>query len=464
MYCPNCNKEARPNANFCRYCGQKLPLPEKPEAAAPAAVPAPKQKSRKKNLLLPIGISAAVLALAAAAFVLVLPKHRQAQPVQSTPVMSAADTTPEELPEESNPANDVPEERPSASTPEETPAMQTPEEEQPSTEEELPAVEEESERVPAEKFLFADETGFFSKEDTDQIVAGNQQLLNAHQISFAWQLVEELNDQTIDEASAEAFDSTGMQESDFLCLAVPFASVPSVWEWYVCCGSEVKLDTVLEQLITANLDAIFANYPDRDKRILSFYQALDAWFSLAEAETPEGLLPDGYYIMRIGKENLTVADEGIYATADIYQQITLPQEALAGIAVGDTVDLSTFGKGVFVVDAISDSYISVAPFDEASQSNLGYLFVYRDNCWEATMIYDDLPGYYTSGTGKVLFTEQSQTIDYLTYINSGDNIYGQSYSDVREFFTAGGYEHFAENMRLFVRNGVVVEALIYYHP
>lgn len=177
---------------------------------------------------------------------------------------------------------------------------------------------------------------------------------------------------------------------------------------------------------------------------------------------------DGFYIMDIYSRALTPTDGGIYAEGDIYQYITLPKDALEGVKVGDSFDLSRFHAGMGYVQRMESSgEIFIASEDEASEENCygGICFYYRadQGQWLGTNPLNGALAVYKTGYGKVLFTPETEILDYLSVPDplSGEAI---RHSDIRDFFVYSGLDRAHEKVNLTVLDGVVIKAEVMYHP
>ena len=444
MYCPSCGKESKSGANFCRYCGERLPaIPPQADAekAPPQAAPPKKTRLCQTAYILPGAVALCVLTVLAIFFASMSkkPESGLSSPEEPAQTQAAAGLKPDT-------SND------GKSMSEQAGVI-------------TPPLENETENAP-QKQLISDSEGFFDQAMTARILGFNRLLQDQYHADFAWKTVGQLENQTLEAVAQEAFDAAGLGERDMLC-----AFVPSAEDWYVQCGAEIAVDEALRDLMHSGMDYIFSDRTaDAVQRL---YQTLLAWYgaettSAEQAPSREDLLPDGFYIMDIYQSKLTPADEGVYAEGDIYQYVTLPKEALENALVGDSFDLSQFGAGMGYIKSIDAGGVLVASVDEPSEQNGygGYVFHFREdqNRWVASYTYSGGSATYKTGYGKVLFPPETVILDYLStqYSLSGELV---QHTDIRDFFAYFSWppepEH--EMVNLTVCGGVVTKAVINYH-
>lgn len=441
MYCPDCGKESKPGANFCRYCGSRLPAIPPRNAAEedqPQTIPK-KQTSTRHTAYFLLGM----IALCAVSVLAIVLASMQKKPEYRLQVRekSAQASSEQEVP---------------------APAAETPASEASCAFE--PSLEDETDKELRDQ-LIADDAAFFDAEMATRILGFNKLLQEQCHAFFAWKTVKQLDHQTIEAIAQDAFDAAALGKRDMLC-----AFVPSTKDWYVQCGADIIVDDALRELVSSGMDYIFSERSaDAVQRL---YQTLRAWYGTSEPSaeqtvSTEDLLPDGFYIMDIYRTQLVPAEEGVYAEGDIYQYVTLPKGTLEYARVGERFDLSRFDAGIGYIQSIdANGGVLVASVDEPSEENAygGFYFYFREdqNQWVGLHTYSDGFATYKTGYGKALFTPDTQILDYLSM---QDPLNGEpvQHADIRDFFTYFSWTREHEKVDLTISGGVVTKAVINYH-
>lgn len=497
MICPNCKRELSQMANFCRYCGARLPKidavehptpPQTPPApsqtppapsqtppASPQTPPAPPQpptKPAKSRVSLSVLAGLALLLV----FLGLYLKHTS-EKLTLTPAQAAADI------EAAKAGASVPPSALDASA-------SQPESE---AESELDAQSAESYGYVVQIPLLLDDVGFFDIEMKESLAERNRELYRSHQVTVAWSVVETVEDISLEDYTDQTFQKLQLGNNDILC-AIEISSQ----SWYTVCGSDIVIDDALIDCVSLGIDNILSKR--NAEAINDFYSDLGAWFNSYNTSSDESLnvptadtpateepaqtqtppLPDGEYILTVYSDRLTPADEGVYADVDVRQYVTLDKEVLWDAKVGDIVDLTQFNAGFATVTNVSEEVETYAEFtteigrivaiqlEDKASVNLGR-FIYRENfgCWRGIERSD--PSFTTYDMGistRVLFPPTTGITDYLTTMGRGGaGEYGMVHKDIRDYFAIDGSDKpETASVVVTLQNGVVTEAEVPYHP
>ena len=179
-------------------------------------------------------------------------------------------------------------------------------------------------------------------------------------------------------------------------------------------------------------------------------------------EVPRSSVADGSWRVTLHKSSVTVQNEEtgvLVAQAELLSRVQVEKEDLEELEPYDKLDLTRFGLGTFRVSTVAFSADETTCTVTAGDAVL--LFKLEDNGLWTLVDADGEARYYTSGTGRFVFTDSSKVYEQTGGASGPMN----RCADVLALFDLhDGYEETVTPLTLTVSDGLVTNAVWHYGP
>lgn len=188
-------------------------------------------------------------------------------------------------------------------------------------------------------------------------------------------------------------------------------------------------------------------------------------------EMEDGAFVEGSYRVILYEERMTMEDDFWVADADLLKNITVTEEYLDSLEVGDEITLDNnyvFGisskdtpreSTIITVGSIERGEDCVAIYEESEPRHPIIQYLYRNDAWYLSEMIYGFP--YEVFDQSILLTipEGGRYVDWMYPDSAKENLH----ESVMDYFTAG-YEKFAVVVEVVIEEGNVSEIFQHYRP